>query len=1281
MEKNNENLVKFFKKVNKMRIKIKKAENPMDSYEEFKDSETDENIIRKGMSQYEDLVVTLKRLKNKKSKILEDIKGSMSKNKTEYKPQKKEEKKIINNNDDKNIIYTKIEDDKEENQPKETKKPKKERKDSSPKAQNTKTKKTKKIKKEENNNSKPNNEEIKYEKTSKKKDNNKKVDIDIIKEEENDNEDEYNNTNDKTNIIDVKSKITPQIKSELHYSNEEFAELEIKKGPKIKIIWNYIPPKSNDDEEKIHFKIYLFTEGRYMFHWGLLYSNSGHEWHRPPRESYPPNSKEFEKALQTEWPSGNERYFEFTFPRGKPNSNNYVSGLVYDIYNPVKNTWNNNFQRDFTIRFRTKYSQKEITNENIFTNNKNLVVPNFILDVIKSEAGTHSWTLMHRYEKCLDIIDSYSQKFDNENWIWILIWLRYSFLRQLTWQRNYNTRPILLGQALNRLSDELITNYIECLKTEGNFNNLIESKLLIVRNILCFLGKGTGNGQEIRDEILKILQRNKIHACFYEEWHQKLHNNSTPDDIIICEALINFLKNKGDLKIYWKTLNDGGITKERMAKYERAIRHEPEYRDNLNILDFENYLKILKSVHASTDLFMSFESCRNYIGRTGISIMEQIIQNKDDNNCNGVIKQIQRVTELRAILQQVIYFYLDNNTILREVLFLDLSLEVYVRQLVEKIIHIKIEYKSYIEEISYILKNIKISYCNFSEFNLCYEDWTKIVEKLTNDNSLEAALKVKSVISRLNRVLSSVIDYYNIYYDDKAKYFGEECKCDKFSVDLFSEELIRGSVFFALSMLLKKIEPIIRKNANLGDWLIISRGKENLVYGKLIHVKNLHEVQFHKYEQDTVLVCENVSGDEEVPINCVCLMIIKSENYPDVLAHVSVRARNLNIPFVVCFNENKADNILKYLDKNIEVKLENQEVIISLSENTGKRGKSEKKNILPNKIKFIDDGNNKYQKIFLELNEFDEKNIGAKSKNTKKVYNKITNCPWLKYPESFAIPFNVEEYFLSLEENKNIKEQINKLIQKVEKTDNENDIINILNQCKELTLKINFINNSETEQLKERLLNFGVKDKDFQKAFKAIKSVWASKFNERVYISTKKIGMQLKKIKMSVLCQKIIPAEYAYVIHTKNPTNNNPDEVFAEVVVGMGETLVGAYEGQSFSFVYNKKKGNYEIKSFPNKGISLRNKGFIFRSDSNMEDLEGFSGAGLFDSVPMVKDKKVEMMYYNDRIFKDKKFVENMIKKISKLGIEVEKMFNEPQDIEGVFYKEEFYIVQTRPQV
>ena len=91
---------------------------------------------------------------------------------------------------------------------------------------------------------------------------------------------------------------------------------------------------------------------------------------------------------------------------------------------------------------------------------------------------------------------------------------------------------------------------------------------------------------------------------------------------------------------------------------------------------------------------------------------------------------------------------------------------------------------------------------------------------------------------------------------------------------------------------------------------------------------------------------------------------------------------------------------------------------------------------------------------------------------------------------------------------------------------------------------------------------------------------------------------------------------------------------------------------------------------------------FIFRSDSNTEDLEGFSGAGLFDSVPMICDNEVEMSYGNDKLFNDKKFVENVINKISSLGIGVEKLFDGvPQDIEGVYYNGDFYIVQTRPQV
>lgn len=74
----------------------------------------------------------------------------------------------------------------------------------------------------------------------------------------------------------------------------------------------------------------------------------------------------------------------------------------------------------------------------------------------------------------------------------------------------------------------------------------------------------------------------------------------------------------------------------------------------------------------------------------------------------------------------------------------------------------------------------------------------------------------------------------------------------------------------------------------------------------------------------------------------------------------------------------------------------------------------------------------------------------------------------------------------------------------------------------------------------------------------------------------------------------------------KRPFNYNPYEIFAEICVGMGEALVVAYEAQSLSFSYNKEYNNYDIKSFPNKSIVLKNSGLIFRSDSNTEYLEGF---------------------------------------------------------------------------
>jgi len=447
------------------------------------------------------------------------------------------------------------------------------------------------------------------------------------------------------------------------------------------------------------------------------------------------------------------------------------------------------------------------------------------------------------------------------------------------------------------------------------------------------LGKGNGDGQKIRDEILVILHKHHIKETndhFYEQWHQKLHNNTTPDDIDICQALLNYLKGGGNIKIYWDSLVKSGITKERLASFERKIISEPYYNPNL-IPDFENFLQILKKVHSSNDLILMYDTAKYALGNVYNKIDDIISQRNDWDT----IKQMYRVTEGRFGLTNLINDMTmskspDLNK-LRDLLFLDLALENYMRQLVEKIIHINLEFEFYIDEISMILKNILFIFKNYTELSRASKDWFKIVEplkKILSDKNSDiekiriGVLKIKSVSDRLNRCLSHVIDFFNKYVDKKARYLGKEFHADDFTLNLFTEEIVRGTIFFALSMVLKKIDPFLRKAADLGNWKIISPASKNKssLIGNIDFVKNLNDVQFKTYPKNTILLSEYVGGNEEIPVNVECLIITNGNDYPDTLAHVSVRARNLGVPLVVCFDEEICNKIKNLIGKICHIK-------------------------------------------------------------------------------------------------------------------------------------------------------------------------------------------------------------------------------------------------------------------------------------------------------------------------------------------------------------------------
>lgn len=199
----------------------------------------------------------------------------------------------------------------------------------------------------------------------------------------------------------------------------------------------------------------------------------------------------------------------------------------------------------------------------------------------------------------------------------------------------------------------------------------------------------------------------------------------------------------------------------------------------------------------------------------------------------------------------------------------------------------------------------------------------------------------------------------------------------------------------------------------------------------------------------------------------------------------------------------------------------------------------------------------------------------------------------------------------------------------------------------------------------------------------AIKGVWSSLFAMRPWVSLAKAGRSFHDLSMAVLVQELVEARYAFVLHTVNPFTHDKDELYGELVAGRGETLVGNYPGRALSFAM-KKGGEPRLIAFPSKSVALHTQHcLIFRSDSNGEDLEGFAGAGLFESICAEEDKGGFLRLHRLPVITDGAYRHKLLKRIAEVGWAIEKAFDgAPQDIEGcIDVKDRVFIVQSRPQV
>ncbi|KAL6012657.1 hypothetical protein ACLOJK_003146 [Asimina triloba] len=211
----------------------------------------------------------------------------------------------------------------------------------------------------------------------------------------------------------------------------------------------------------------------------------------------------------------------------------------------------------------------------------------WLLDEIGQREKDAERSLMHRFDIATELIGRCRSE-GELGIIGVLVWLRFMACRQLTWNKNYNVKPREISAAQDKLTDLLQRVYTED-----------PSCREIVRLIMACIGRGGEGdvGQRIRDEILVLQRNNACKGGMMEEWHQKLHNNTSPDDVIICQALLDYIRSDFNIDVYWRTLNANGLTKAILASYDRPIVSEPCFRAGTKeglIRDLTSYLRTLK---------------------------------------------------------------------------------------------------------------------------------------------------------------------------------------------------------------------------------------------------------------------------------------------------------------------------------------------------------------------------------------------------------------------------------------------------------------------------------------------------------------------------------------------------------------------------------------------------------------------------------------------------------------------------------------------------------------
>ena len=321
------------------------------------------------------------------------------------------------------------------------------------------------------------------------------------------------------------------------------------------------------------------------------------------------------------------------------------------------------------------------------------------------------------------------------------------------------------------------------------------------RMAMQFVARGGGNGDDIRLGILNIMRehgikeghRPGIEDRFIAQWHQKLHSNTTPDDIKICEAYLHFL-HTGNWDDFWTHLwENAKLTREDLAGMKAGWRTEgisgPACHLPHMIDSFKHYLWILKTTHGGADVDTAMGFAQGKISDEARNGVWDILGNRDAHWIPGKIVEVRKC---------MLSCWKHDGEPDRDVVMLDAALEKFFRTKVEQIDFTSLDQDSKLSLLELAIENVALTgesenmqksldYLRRAQGEECGPRWSE-----------SWALTMKAALDNVTCAIAKDMDALCAVSNKTAKAIASVAKgsvSDAYLIN-FGEEMVRGCLLY-----------------------------------------------------------------------------------------------------------------------------------------------------------------------------------------------------------------------------------------------------------------------------------------------------------------------------------------------------------------------------------------------------------------------------------------------------------------------------------------------------